>query len=258
MLNAPVRPPKLKWSDYASGLAGIAVASIGLGWQIFGWPAEWQGLLPKIVAIAVTVTGTMALQVWWLRREHATRGREARRAAITEYLNLARSEDVLSATKSVDARLNVMKVHPWWVKPLDRRTPNAGLLPRAKLYMFACTSNIRGGEAGLPWGRENGCAGELWASRDEAAWAVLRDPADIDQFNLSAAQRELTTRVCCIVSLAVYDGIGSEQRLAAILNLDSLSPGAADAWFEAGELRGDVRERLRRVGDHFLDHGWLD
>jgi len=266
-------------------MAALAIAFplVSLILQVFAWPEKQLPATPptaihastankaaakiepthdpfvfhKIVAIAATAAGALWIQIILLKYERSVHGHNEQRAFIRDVLDEALKDPTIDSTGELNARLNIMIPQSWWRKPWwDSRLPSTGFCcwPKGKLYVFACSHNLEQlPEAGLPWTRNNGCAGELWASRDHFAVACLLDEENSKQFNLSDCQKKLTKRAACIISLGIFDGVGPNQRLRGFVNLDSNSPDAKNTWLENNEPTSDIRGTLQGLARFLVE-----
>lgn len=199
----PGGEPPLTPRDYFLAIVPILGATVALWFQLWKWPTTWQGNLPKVVTVAVVFIVPSACEIGLLQWTTRARGRVVRRAKLCSLLDQLLEHDLVDPTGKLDARANVMVPHncpkAWW----DGRAPGLlwGLWPTRKLYIVAASRNMIGApEAGLPWARDNGCAGRLWQSGDDKLFADLRSGMpSADDYGLTETQRLLTEDIPCIV-----------------------------------------------------------
>jgi hypothetical protein len=254
--------------DYGMALITVAFPLLSLGIQLFNWwpqtgtagvsttasaipQAATEILFRKQVAFSVTAVIALLIQIMAVRYERSRHGDQWRRNAVSDILNRTLQE--LDRGHTLNARLNVMVVHPRYRPPFwDFRIPLPwwwSIIPRPRLYIFACSDNLRDtAEARLPWTKNNGCAGALWASEDHFAFADLSNKTDDGKFRMSDRQRQLTKDRSCIITLAIFDGAGPATRLRGFISLDSDNPTAPESWLSSEDKLKRIRQVLRGVG----------
>lgn len=242
-------------TEYLISLLPIAGATLALAFQLWGWPENWDSPLHKKVAVVAVFGFLSACQYCLMYWRSTVAGRLLRQGCLENMLDALIAHAIIDPTGGLNARANVMRPSYRWAVWWDKRAPRK-LRPTPKLHIVAASRNMRNApQAGLPWARGNGCVGLLWASGAESLVADLPEgPPEQDHYRLTQTQRELTGHIKCIISMAIFRGLGKPQRFLGIINIESQDHTARNCWLEDGEPREDLVGLLRRFAIHTAEH----
>jgi len=102
---------------------------------------------------------------------------------------------------------------------------------RRELEVFACSQDMQGTAlAGSVFPLGKGLVGGLWQSGLDLAFDVFRAPDDHAAYALDERAVRLHEHITCVISVAIREGFGRQQRLLGFLNLHSATDQARSTW----------------------------
>jgi hypothetical protein len=181
----------------------VCSAGVGWRWSLWSWAS---GIFVGAVGYSLLEFGLERLAV--RRRRLLTRQQDV--CALLDLVAGQLAKDFPGAEPSV----NVM-------------IPMSG----SALEVYACTTDMyRSGRAGHIFRKGTGCVGKLWESGQDSACAIFGSASEQREYGLGDDEIGLFEDIRCIVSMAIREGLGEEQRLLGFLNVHSAAEEAVEAW----------------------------
>jgi len=250
------------WPTWLQHLIPIAVAMLPLVAQF--WVTDWAtaSVSVRIQVLVWTFTIASGLDALLLWHRRVGSARRQKRTLLSELLDQCVSDRQLSIDPDglLNARMNVISVHRW-SRPVALGFLRYPLVGRAaRLYVVACTENMRGSpDAGIGWRRGEGCVGQLWETGHQIACAAPVTEEARGGFRLSEEQAAKTSALRCIVSVAILQDVGIEQRLLGFLNLDSDVDEAVEEWTINGqEVEKATAIKMIAIAKKIAHDGYLE